>query len=153
MAASGVAAASNPSITKAQEIRTLLGQWLTRRDAVPGPNGLPLGGVPDAGFLAGLWPADVTRYRKLDLGVACYSRFALPVDKRIGRNMEFIWQRHPFDVGMKSENCLPAPQGQRTPASTIATDGARTPNRESPGVDFLLPYWASVYIGILPPPP
>jgi hypothetical protein len=152
-AAAEVAAASNPAITKAQEIRTLLGQWLTRRDAIAGPNNLPLGRVPDPGFLAALWPADVTRYRKLDLGVACFARYALPPDKRIGRGMEFLWQRHPFDVGMKSENCLPAPRGSATPASTIAQAGAPTPDREGPGVDFLLPYWAGVYAGIIPPPP
>jgi hypothetical protein len=151
--AAGIPAASNASITKGQEIRTLLGQWLARRDAMRGPNTLPLGRVPDPGFLSNLWPADVTRYRKLDLGVACYGRFALPVDKRIGRGMEFIWQRHPFDVGMKSENCQAPPQGQRTPATTIAQRGAPTPQREGPGVDFLLPYWAAVYAGIVPAPP
>jgi hypothetical protein len=150
--AAEAAAASNPGITKAQEIRTLLGQWLNRRDAMAGPNTLPLGRVPDPAFLADLWPADVTRYRKLDLGVACYARYALPPDKRIGRGMEFLWQRHPFDVGMKSENCLPPPRGSRTPAGTIAQAGAPTPDREGPGVDFLLPYWAGVYTGILPVP-
>lgn len=152
LAAASSAAHSNGAITKAQEVRTLLGQWLARREAMPGPNALPLGGVPDPGFLADLWPADVTRYRKLDLGVACFARYALPPDKRIGRGMEFLWQRHPFDVGMKSENCLPAPRGQRTPPSVIAAQGAPNPQREGPGVDFLLPYWAGVYVGILPPP-
>jgi hypothetical protein len=74
----------------------------------------------------------------------------LPVHGRIGDGMDFVWQRSPFGVGVHLHDSR-RPFCEQTPPTPehIMTCGS-DPGREGPGVDYLLPYWLSVYLGVLP---
>jgi hypothetical protein len=61
-AAAAAASGSNPAISRADEIKSLLESWLDRRERVPGRNGLPLNAPADPAFQASLWPNDVSVY-------------------------------------------------------------------------------------------
>ncbi|MGZ8795691.1 MAG: hypothetical protein ACXW0F_13765 [Gaiellaceae bacterium] len=43
----------------------------------------------------------------------------------------------------------------RPDPNLVHDKGAKSTNRqrESPGVDYLLPYWIAVYLGVMPKPP
>jgi hypothetical protein len=64
--------------------------------------------------------------------------FPLPVDRRPGRDMDFCWQRCPFLTGLQYED------------GTIDYAGIdlSEPTQEGPGIDFLLSYWMTAYLGV-----
>lgn len=139
----------NPSLTLRDEIVAVLAEWVDRRRGVPGPNGLPREDMStDAiAFQQGLVPANVRRYRGIDGTETWQAAAAVPVDARTGTKMDFVWQRHPFNVA------YPNSSGSLRPLQPdeVHASGAKVARRsvESPGVDYLLPYWLAVYLGVL----
>jgi hypothetical protein len=142
---------SDPALSLQDEIRRILEEWLARREKVRAPSGLPRNDVPDPAFQVSLWPRHVAIYKDLQGGGGTYqATYALPVDGRIGRGMDFLWQRSPFDVGMKSDRKRSDPPP--TEAEIRAEGAGIHKYREGPGVDYLLAYWLSVYLGVLASP-
>ena len=143
-----------PPAPPREEIPMLLTQWLTRRQQIPAPSTLPFNRVAYPNYQAGLWPARISVYTaaSLDTGVSqgYQATIPLPVHGRIGDGMDFLWQRSPFGVGVHLHDSS-RPFCQQTPPTpgNIMTCGS-DPGREGPGVDYLLPYWLSVYLGIVP---
>lgn len=136
---------SNPSLTLAREARSLLQEWVKRRDLVPGPNGLPRDDVAEPGYHAGLAPEATSVYLTLDGKQLCVADYALPVWGRLGKDLEFAWQKDPFLTGIPVAKC------ESQAAATLAELRQKVDeSRESPGVDYLLPYWLGVYLGLLP---
>jgi len=124
------------------ETRALMRDWLTRLECVRGPRGLPLERPPDPRYLLNLLrensinPAvEYTSLGEHDPRDQLVSTYALPVDKRPGSGMDFIWQRPPFDTDM----CRCFGRG---------IVGAGEPNHEDPGVDYLLPFWMGAYLQV-----
>lgn len=145
-------AGSNPQISKGQEIKSLLIDWLQRRKpGLVGPNGLPLNKVAQPDLQLALWPRDVARYTTLDLKPHCFARHPLDPQARLGRGMDFMWQRHPFGSGVAAATCDDPPKPTEADIRRRGEPGVHA-RREGPGVDFLLPYWLSAYLGILPAP-
>jgi hypothetical protein len=138
------------SISLADEIRSLLNEWLNRRSLVMGPNGLPRNDVADWEYQSGLWPKGVSLYAALGGKPHWVANFALPITGRIGRGMDFVWQRDPFQVGMDEKVRRPGalPPDRKEVLATGAP--GPHPRRESPGVDYLLAYYLATYLGIVP---
>ena len=139
------------------EIPVLLTEWLTRRQQViVTPGGLPFNRVANPQFQKDLWPAVIGVYAaaSADSGVSqgYQAKMPLPVWGRIGDGMDYLWQRSPFGVAVHlNDSTRPFCDPQKSPPteSSIATCGS-DPGREGPGVDYLLPYWMSVYLGVVP---
>lgn len=144
--------ALNPSLTLRDEIVAVLADWIDRRLGVPGPNQLPLDDMSPAAiaFQQSLFPRYVGRYKGIELTESWQSTSALPVDGRAATNMDFVWQRHPFNIGYPNS----ARTATQPTAEQVRDSGAKASHRlrESPGVDYLLPYWIAVYLGVLPKP-
>jgi hypothetical protein len=147
-AAASEAAGSNPQISRADEIRSLLLSWERRRQLIEGPNRLPKNDIAHMDRLLALWPSNVGLYTTFDVKPHCFARYALAPEDRIGNGMDFMWQRHPFGTGAKPHHCTAA---QRPGEAELRHDGAEA-TREGSGVDFLLPYWMSVYTGAVARP-
>ena len=121
---------------------------LDRREKVRAPSGLPLNDVPDPAYQASLWPQQVAVYKDLQGATAYKAVFALPLSGRIGRGRDFVWQRSPFDVAVKTDRRLSDPPPTE---AEIREEGAGVHQyREGPGVDYLLAYWLAVYLRVLP---
>jgi hypothetical protein len=143
---------SNPAITLAQEIRSLLCEYLERRTLLIGTGtGLPRNQIADPGFQVGVWPGDVALYTSLNLqeggtGRSYEVRFAMPMKARVGNGIDFAWQRSPFGYALKpgSSTC-----GKPPTVEKVRTCGS-APRREGPGVDYLLAYWLGRYLGVVP---
>jgi hypothetical protein len=147
----GASAFGQSGVTLRTEIQSVLGEWLDRRNAVASPihPELPMNRVPDVPYLLGLWPDDVGRYVTQAGEDRVYTRKALPVSKRLGRNMEFVWEKQPFEPGFLHEEA----QSARPTELQVREKGERNEHRrtEGPGVDFLIAYWLAVYLGVVPP--
>ena len=152
--------APNPMAAPLKEqIKTVLAEWLQRRQRVVAQDGLPLNVVATPEFQRDLWKTnDVAVYASAgydtsdgaSIGKRYVSKFALPVWGRIGDGMDFVWQRNPFDVGVHfQDSARPACAVTPPTVGEIKICGS-DPNREGPGVDYLLPYWLAVYLGVLP---
>jgi hypothetical protein len=155
-AIAGAPTSPSAAVPLSDEVKILLGEWLRRRDSTKGPNGLPLNRVAEAGPQMALWPNDIGRYSTIEGTRSCLARYPLPLYGRIGKGMDFSWQRHPFSLAVGDAACEPT-----TPpsATQILEHGAPAQAgeldhrlRESPAVDFLLPYWLGAYLGVLPGP-
>lgn len=140
------------------EIPVLLTEWLMRRKQVAGQDGLPLNRVANPKFQKDLWPAmiDVYTAASADSGVSrgYQAKMPLPVWARIGDGMDYVWQRSPFGVAVHlNDSSRPFCDPQKTPPTenSIYVCGS-DPGREGPGVDYLLPYWMGIYLGVLPKP-
>ena len=137
-----------------EEIPMLLTEWLMRRQQVPAPSTLPFNRVAYPNYQAGLWPARIGVYTaaSLDTGVSqsYQSTIPLPVHGRIGDGMDFLWQRSPFGVGVHLHDSGRSFCQQTPPTPGNIMICGSDPAREGPGVDYLLPYWLSVYLGIVP---
>lgn len=120
--------------TVADEVRSLLWEWLRRRDQVAGPNDLPRKETPFAGALESLYPGEVAEYTS----GKWLSIYPLPVDIRPGSGMDFLWQRDPFSTFIEVEN------------GAVTGITGDDPSVEAPGVDFLLAYWMAAYHNIVP---
>ncbi len=118
----------------AQETRILLSMWLERRRITPGPNNLLLQKTPWPEYLRDLFQTERTRaYSALGSDPIELADFPLPVDKRPGLDLDFMWQRSPFLTDLM-------PGGQV---------GKDCPDTESPGVDYLLAYWLAAYLKVV----
>jgi hypothetical protein len=137
---------ANPALTLGQEIRTTLGEWADRRSRVLGPNQLPRNDLPDPGAITGLWPDKIATFSGLDGGFSCQARFALGVNQRAGNGMDFVWQRSPFGTSIPTRQCG---IGTRPTEQDLRSNGAADPRREGSGVDYLLAYWLSAYLGVV----
>ena len=146
----GEPSANNPSITLADEVRSLLADWITRRDATRGPNNLPLLYLANPNAVLGLWPSNIALYTTLDFSPKCLSQWALTPEARIGPHRDDLWEQQPFAVGVSARNCSSAPT--LSDLQKNASSGPYPSTREAPGVDYLLPYWMAVYLGVLPKP-
>jgi hypothetical protein len=138
---------SNPDVTLEEEVQLVLGEWVRRWMLVKGPNGGPLHKVADAAHQLQLWPDDFGKFKLLDGRTFCLAKYALPVDGRMGKDKDFMWQREPFRISVSAAGCKRSP---RPDAEQILKLGSRSSKRESPGIDYLLAYWFAVYLGILP---
>jgi len=146
----------NAAVPLSDEVKILLGEWLRKRDSTEGPNGLPLNRVAEAAPQVALWPNDIGRYQAIEGTRSCLARYPLPMYGRIGKGMDFSWQRHPFSLSVGDAACNPATPPTETqilqngaPAQTGDLDHRL---REGPAVDFLLAYWLGAYLGVIPGP-
>jgi hypothetical protein len=126
-----------------EETRSLLWEWLIRRSCIRGPRGLPTERPPDPKYLQELLAADslnpAVHYTPLGEGEpAAYlvSTYALPVHKRPGNGMDFVWQRPPFATNMYLCGGKPLV-------------GAGKPELEGPALDYLLPFWMAAYLKVV----
>ena len=146
-------APTNVQISLADEIRSLLAEWLVRLNdpEIKGPNGLPRDDIADWQYQSGLWPRDVTLYAPLDGSKPRWvAQYALPISKRIGRGMDFMWQREPFQVAMsESLRKSGAPPPDQTEILNSGAGGLMR-LREGPAVDYLLAYYMAAYLGLVP---
>ena len=143
--------ASNPTITVADEVRSLLADWLVRRDAQRGPNLGAYAMISESGAAAQLRmlrQGDTAVYTTLDLKPKCVAKWAPMPSQRIGRGRDFLWEQHPFALGIGSGSC--GSGANVTTAAIRSKSGNAT--REGAGVDYLLPYWMGVYLGVFPKP-
>jgi hypothetical protein len=138
-------------ITMRNQIRSALGEYLVRRTNQAGPLGRPTNATSAsaANFQAGLWRDRVTRYIAFDGTAKCLATFALPVWARTGSKQDYMWQKDPFSVGAGENACPQRGIGGPPSLDSLMSYGA-SPNREGPGVDYLLAYWMAVNLGVLP---
>ncbi|MGZ8702301.1 MAG: hypothetical protein ACXWZY_08445 [Gaiellaceae bacterium] len=127
-----------------------LAEWTDRRKAVAGTNELPRDDMSTAAinYHQGLWPKSIGVYTGVVLTETLQATYALPVDMRTGNNMDFVWQRHPFNAAIPNtagRTGTPGEQEVHQSGAPVARRGV-----ENPGVDYLLPYWMAVYLGFLP---
>jgi hypothetical protein len=80
------------------------------------------------------------------------SLYALPVHKRPGSSVDFVWQRSPFATDISVRRLILGPLATHPRLSDIVINPG---NKliESAGVDFLLPFWMAVYLGVIPAQP
>lgn len=146
-------APTNAGISLAEEIRSLLADWLVRLNDtdIKGPNGLPRNDIANWQDQSGLWPRDVTLYAPLDGSKPRWvAQYALPISKRIGRGMDFMWQREPFQAAMSESLRKPgAPPPDQTEILNSGAGGLMR-LREGPAVDYLLAYYMAAYLGLVP---
>jgi len=141
---------SNPGISAAEEIRWILADWIARWDKVRTSTNMPRYAIGDPQVQVDLYPNGVARFNELDGGRPLLSVYTLPPRGRRGRDLDFMWQRHPFRAAFNQSSDSPeCAQTPPTPTS-VAQCGAR--NRVAPGVDYLLAYWLAAYLGIVPTP-
>jgi hypothetical protein len=138
---------SNPDLTVAEEIRSVLTDWLARNRATGTSLGMPTGAVADPAAQIALYPNNIGDFVGVDGSVRKLSRYALPIKARNGRDKDFVWQRDPFDTSFRggTSGCQRQPPTQ----SEVERCGGR-PNRIHPGVDYLLAYWLARYLKVLP---
>ena len=153
---------SNPDISLSDEIETLLGEWLERRERTAGPNGLPRNVLADFQYQAALHPEHVSTYTTIAGKTPKLAEYALPIWGRVGDGMDFMWQRQPF--GVIAAGCILGwnpdiaqfPEKQQRGVLPIPDAefrrecGNDARKREGAGVDYLLTYWMGAYLGILP---
>jgi hypothetical protein len=142
--------ASNPEISLREEIQSILAEWLERRTRVASVSGLPLNLVAAPPYQASLWPQNVALYTSTHLSRSYQARYALPVWGRIGRGMDFMWERSPFDVGFKFHDPSRPECTVMPPTAGQILECGSAPRREGPGVDYLLAYWLGAYLEVLP---
>jgi len=129
-----------PQISLRSETRELIEGWLMRRDCIAGSHHLPRSRPPDPAYLRSLAgknavnPAvNYTAVGEMEPMGSLMTKWALPVSKRVGT--DFLWQRPPFNTAM-----------HKCPKSPIVS--AQNPRNESPGIDYLLPFWIAQYVGL-----
>lgn len=152
-AAATAPSAISPGLTLGAEIRAVLAEWLQRRELVPGLHGLPrntLGEPIGTTHEANLAPNHVALSTGLDGGRRCLAKHALPVWARSGYGMDFSWQKQPFEIAYELSVCRSAMAGTKPTAAQLLAWGHLKPDREGPGVDYLLAYWLGAYLGVLP---
>jgi len=148
---------TNMSISLADEIKSILEEWLERRKRVVVVSGLPRNILADFNFQKGLRPNNVALYHPLlgdtrkPFDLATYT---LPIWGRIGYGMDFVWQRHPFSVIPADCPNIPLdlPDPSIIDSKRIIECGSDWRRREAPGVDYLLTYWMGAYLDVLPKP-
>lgn len=160
---------SNPHMTMQEEMKGILAEWLERRNQVNAGNGLPFNFVGDPSYQAKVFNGgEAVLAPRLDGRPVYVSRYALPVSARIGDGLDFAWQRGAFEMAVAPPAANPRPgcaaqlpmaagglsgrpglPGSNVTAAQIYACGSDHSNQEAPGVDYLLPYWMSAYLGLL----
>jgi hypothetical protein len=131
----------DPAVSHGKEIRVLLEQWLKRRALLSSGIGLMPQATPDRTVLADCLskPAALIKARLFG-GERVVPRAALPVQLRPGSDMDFIWQRQSFATGIPAASL-------EVGKHYVDTDiGIGIPYIESPGIDYVLPYWMMRYL-------
>ncbi|MBV9848667.1 MAG: hypothetical protein JO250_03160 [Armatimonadetes bacterium] len=139
----GTVDAAGMPLTVRDEIRTLLDEWIQRRNEVPGPNRLPQKTIPPTAqqelrdqYAAS--PAGFGDYRDFFIlgDEQLLAHRALPLRQRPGGDWDFGWQRDPFHSVLSVTNGVP----------TVETG---SPDVEAPGVDYLLSCWMAAHLGLV----
>ena len=144
-----------------EQIKTVLAEWLQRRHDVAAKDGLPMNiiGPPGQKLQVDLWTqnqvavftsAGFDTSDGASVGKRYVSKYALPVWGRVGDGMDFAWQRHPFDIAVHFQDSARPACAVTPPTLEEVQMCGSDPKREGPGVDYLLPYWLAVYLGVLP---
>lgn len=141
---------SNPDLTVAEEIRSVLTDWIARVRVTGTSEGMPTGAVADPAAQVALWASHVREFVGLDGSVLRLADYALPIKARIGRDKDFVWQRDPFHTSYRGNTA--GCQRQPPTSADVERCGGR-PNRIQPGVDYLIAYWLARYLNVLPAPP
>ena len=137
--------------TLKDEIRYLLYEWSRRLIPARGMTGLS--GLP----LEISAPAELQNYRlsSINKKVQPYtgqrgtavSTGPLPADRRFGEDLDFTWQRSPFDTGLTLEA---EGAGGNSPISGQKRGDTRGGTViEAPGVDYLLACWLARYLKVI----
>lgn len=152
-------APSNQNIPLSSEITSLLAEWLERWNLVQAKvvqgtdSPFPTNAIPNPGDIQWLWnpPRHVGVYTGLG-GQSCQvlSTFALPIESRPG-DRDYLWEDSPFDTGVTctGPNVGPPPSQTCDDSDPSCRTMATAPYREGAAIDYLLPYWMAVYLGLL----
>jgi hypothetical protein len=155
-AAMAIPSGSNPGLPLAEEIQSTLAEYVRRLGLAKASNGLPTSAFPDPAGQLTLWPDQAQPYTQLFEGNRSYiAPYCLPVYERNGSIMEFIWQNDPVTLMFSPDSVPPLPEtGVTLQMEQIQQDinNNSDPGRECSGLDYLLPYWLAVYLGVLPTP-
>ena len=155
-AAMAIPSGSNPGLPLKDEIQSTLAEYVLRLGMAKASNGLPTSAFPDPAGQLTLWPDQAQLYTQLFEGNRSYiAPYCLPVYERNGSIMEFIWQNDPVTLMFSPDSVPPLPEtGVTLQMQQIKQDidNNSDPNRECSGLDYLLPYWLAVYLGVLPTP-
>jgi hypothetical protein len=144
-------AGSNPLLSPAQEIRSILGDWIDRWNVVKTASGMPQYAIGDPNKQVALFPDGVGTFEELDGGRPQLALYPLPPSGRNGRDLDFMWQRHPFKTAWNARSDRRECRNAGRPnADDVRECGSK--NRVAPGVDYLLAYWLAAYLGIVPTP-
>jgi len=138
-AASQQAEGSIAGVTLQAETQALLSEWFQRKMRVPGAN---------SALMRKETPS-VVYFLDMDQDTDLFgqpaplvlSRFALPVQYRPGRDLDFCWQRPPFLTGLSLNDA-----GK---IDLTSLDLGQV-TQEAPGVDFLLAFWMADYLNLMP---
>ena len=145
-------AGSNPALTPAQEIRSILADWLDRLQVVKTASGMPQYAIGDPSKQVALFPDGVGRFEELDGGRPQLALYALPPSGRSGNDQDFMWQRHPFKTTWSATSIRPGCRTTRVGPNPEDVRACGSKNRVAPGVDYLLAYWLAAYLEIVPKP-
>jgi hypothetical protein len=155
-AALAIPSGSNPGLPLKEEIQSTLAEYVRRLGMAKASNGMPTSAFPDPAGQLALWPDQAQPYTQLFEGNRSYiAPYCLPVYERNGSIMEFIWQNDPVTLMFSPDSVPPLPAtGVTLQMQQIQTDinDNSEPGRECSGLDYLLPYWLAVYLGVLPTP-
>jgi hypothetical protein len=155
-AAMAIPSGSNPGLPLKEEIQSTLAEYVQRLGMAKASNGMPTSAFPDPAGQLTLWPDQAQPYTQLFEANRSYiAPYCLPVYERNGSIMEFIWQNDPVTLMFSPDSVPPLPEtGVTLQMQQIQQDIANNsdPNRECSGLDYLLPYWLAVYLGVLPTP-
>lgn len=156
-AATAIPSGSNPDLPLKEEIQSTLAEYVRRLGMAKASNGMPTSAFPDPAGQLALWPDRAQPYAQLFEGNRSYvAPYCLPVYERNGSIMEFIWQNDPVTLMFSPDSVPPLPAtGVTLQMQQIQQDikNNSDPGRECSGLDYLLPYWLAVYLGVLPGTP
>jgi hypothetical protein len=132
------------------EVSSLLSEWLQRLAKVKSPsNGFPTNKIPDPDAIRSAWTTLVREYTTLDGSPSFLTTYAFPLPKRTG-DTDFIWEKDPFDTNLHpGGNDMCSARAGVPPTDDQLNCCASAAWREAAGVEYLLPYWFSVYLGVV----
>jgi hypothetical protein len=155
-AAMAIPSGSNPALPLSEEIQSTLAEYVRRFGSAAAGDGMPTGAIPDPAFQLTLWPGEAQLYTQVfELNRSYIAPYCMAVDQRNGSIMEFIWQNDPVTLLFDPSISPPLPETAvtlQTPQVQQCIHEVSDPFRECSGVDYLLPYWLAVYLGVLPKP-
>ena len=147
-------------LTTGQEIQSDLGDWQTRWSYDKNQNGdeMPTNdtSAQAAQQLTSYWLTNRVAGYSNGLGESgSVVSSVVPLQYRTGDGMDFVWQKGPFGPGVDASSSKRTEDGykcgSRPPTwQQIRSCSSAHPRREGSGIDFLLPYWVAVYLGVLP---
>ena len=146
------------TLTLGQEIQSDLADWQTRWSYDHDAAGMPTNDTSQqaAQHLVNYWTSGGVGQYSSGVGTSgSVISSVVPLQYRVGDGMDFVWQRGPFGVGVDDSSSKRTEDGykcgSRPPTwQQIKSCSSAHPQREGSGIDFLLPYWVAVYLGVLP---